>query len=127
MDRSYGETNYYITQMLTGHGSFEHFLYKIGKRETAGCFHCPAYDDTVDHTLGECPAWSSYRNDFINKINVNRLDRLSLALIIGKILERKEYWLYFSSFAVSILKLKEEEERRRCERISPLNPNQDPL
>lgn len=114
----YGEVNYYITQMLTSHGSFGLFLWKIGKRETAGCFHYPSNDDILEHTITECPAWDNWRFDLIRNLGMGYSDRLTLDLIISKILENKENWLFFSYFAVSVLKQKEEEERCR-ERISP--------
>lgn len=41
------------------------------------------------------------------------LDRITLGKILDKILEKKEYWIAFSKFAVSVIQQKEEEERRR--------------
>lgn len=118
MARDHGEVNYYVTQILTGHGSFGHYLWRIGRRSTAKCFHCPSNDDTLEHTISECPAWDNLRFDLINKFGMGYLDRLTLDLIVNKILVNKENWLNFSHFAVSVMKRKEEEERRR-ERISP--------
>lgn len=103
--------------MLTGHGSFGHFLWRIGRRETASCFHCPSDDDTLEHTIIDCPAWDNWRFDLIRKLGMDYLDRLTFNSLISKILENKENWSLFSYFAVSVLKQKEEEERRR-ERIS---------
>lgn len=56
--RNFGEINFYITQMLTGHGSFGHYLRRMNKRETAECYHCTADDDT-EHTIFECPSWDT--------------------------------------------------------------------
>lgn len=103
--------------MLTGHGSFGYFLCRIDRRETAECFHCPSPDDTLDHTLAECPAWNNLRTVLMHKLGIGYLVRLTLSLVIGKMLEKRENWQYFLNFAVSIIKQKEEEERRR-ERIS---------
>lgn len=69
-------------------------------------------------TIAECPAWTKHREELVIKLKINRTDRITLSLIVGKILEIEEYWKQFSHFAVSILKEKEGEERRR-ERISP--------
>lgn len=117
--RDHGEVNYYVTQMLTGHGSFGHYLWRIGRRPTAKCFHCPSNDDTLEHTISECPAWDNWRFDLIHKLGMGYQDRLTLDLVVNKILINKVNWLSLSHFAVSVLKRKEEEERRR-ERISPL-------
>lgn len=114
MNRNYGELNYQVTQILTGYGSFGHFLYRIGKRESSMCFHCTHHDDTVEHTLVECPAWEDLRGKFLLDIGVNRTDRINLELIIDKILQRKEHWLAFSNFAKMVITSKEKEERRRA-------------
>jgi len=34
LDRQFGEINYYVAQMLTGHGSFGHFLFRIDRRDS---------------------------------------------------------------------------------------------
>lgn len=114
--RDFGEVNYYLAQMLTGHGSFGHFLCRIDKRETAACFHCSSEDDTLEHTVAQCPAWNGQRLELIHKLGIAGTDRLTLSLIVRKKLEKKEFWQHFSRFAVSVVKMKEEVERRR-ERI----------
>jgi len=107
--------------MLTGHGSFGHFLWRINKRDLAACRHCTSADDTLEHTIADCPAWDGQRFDFISSLGIGNTDRLTLSLIIRKILEKKEYWLAFIKFATSILKTKEE---RQYERISlSISPN----
>lgn len=116
LSRHHGELNYYSSQVLTGHGSFGHFLHRIGKRANAKCYHCPSDDDSLEHTKSDCPTWSHLRAEFAEKIGVG--NRLSLPIIISKILAKKENWPSFTYFAASVLKIKEEEERRR-ERDSP--------
>ncbi|XP_011255295.2 uncharacterized protein LOC105250741 [Camponotus floridanus] len=37
MSRGHGELNYFSTQILTGHGSFGHFLYRIRKKDFTVC------------------------------------------------------------------------------------------
>lgn len=121
LDRKFGEINYYGAQMLTGHGSFGHYLWRMGKRENAACFHCSHDDDTVEHTLAVCPAWNRLRNKFKEDVSFDSNVNLTLDKVIDKILHREEYWGAFIHFATSVLKLKEEEERRR-ERAS-LSPS----
>lgn len=109
--------------MLTGHGSFGHFLWRINKREIAACRHCSMDDDTLEHTISGCPAWDDQRFEFARNLGIDNTNRLTLTLIVGKILEKKEHWSSFIKFATSILKTKEEEERQR-ERISlSMSPN----
>jgi len=109
--------------MLTGHGSFGHFLWRINKSEAPACRHCSSLDDTLEHTIADCPAWDDRRFEFIRKLRIDNANRLTITLIMDKILEKKENWSAFIKFASSILKTKEEEERQR-ERVShSMSPN----
>ncbi|KMQ91177.1 reverse transcriptase [Lasius niger] len=51
LDRDSGFLSFRATQLMTGHGSFGHFLHRIGKRGDTGCYHCNEVDDTVEHTF----------------------------------------------------------------------------
>lgn len=53
LTRNFGEINYRSAQMLTAHGSFGHFVCRIGKRDSSVYFHCVSEDDTMEHTLIE--------------------------------------------------------------------------
>lgn len=111
--------------MLTGHGSFDHFLWRIGKREEASCFHCAHPDDTLEHTLSDCRAWSDHRDKLVRELGLNIGSDITLGRIVERILIKKEYWYSFVYFSTVVLKLKEEEERRREGEILsiPLSPS----
>lgn len=103
MDRKFGEINYYITQLFTSHGSFGHFPSKIEKRQTAECYHCAASDDTVEHTIFDCPSWEVQRTELLHKLDLRNEEGISLEQIVGKILENKENkerWSSFSQFRI---------------------------
>lgn len=52
LDRGHGGLTFRITQLLTGHGSFGTFLYRIGKAESPHCTHCAErVEDSASHTL----------------------------------------------------------------------------
>ena len=57
-ERQHGELSYHLTQLLSGHGAFGHYLHKIGKRDTPNCVQCGDNDDTAEHVLVHCPAWT---------------------------------------------------------------------
>lgn len=119
-NRKFGELNYYCTQILTGHGYFGHFLFRIGKSENTNCFHCTDSDDTAEHTLAICPAWDIQRAELHRQLDIGNED-LTLGNIVGRILEGHGYWIAFSNYITTILKVKEEEERRR-EKITSSSP-----
>ena len=57
------EVNYYITQMLSGHGYFIKYLYRMGKIASTYCLYGEGevLDDTK-HTVFECNRWQNYRS-----------------------------------------------------------------
>ncbi|KYN22644.1 hypothetical protein ALC57_04951 [Trachymyrmex cornetzi] len=59
--RAHGALTYRVTQVLTGHGVFESYLYRIGRRDTPICPFCRATSDTAAHTLLFCPFWAEQR------------------------------------------------------------------
>ncbi|KMQ87993.1 reverse transcriptase [Lasius niger] len=116
-----------MSQLLTGHGSFGHFLFRIGKRDDESCPHCDNYSDTPEHTLGVCPAWAEMRASLISKIGPVEGEALTLRFVVGAILKSKENWSAFSQFAASVIKRKEENERNRDRRLpSPRSPIDSP-
>lgn len=121
LNRKFGKLSFHSTQLLTGHGSFGHFLWRIDRRTTSNCYHCACIDDTSEHTLAECSAWVDLRTKMCVEIKFSRSENLNLGKIIGKMLEKKEYWTSFINFATLVIKSKEEEERLR-EKASPSSP-----
>lgn len=78
-DGTGGLLNYYSTQILSG---FAHFLFRIGKKDTAACVFCGHIDDTVLHTIADCPHWNDERSSFRNDTNISGSTRISLELIV---------------------------------------------
>ncbi|XP_011145092.1 uncharacterized protein LOC105186519 [Harpegnathos saltator] len=52
---------YHLMQVITGHGSFGHYLHRKKKELTTECHHCPERGETVQHTLAAFEAWSQER------------------------------------------------------------------
>ena len=50
VQREFGETNFHITQCLSGHGCFMSYVTRIGKRSSPICMYCPENDD-VEYTV----------------------------------------------------------------------------
>ncbi|CAH0698267.1 unnamed protein product [Spodoptera exigua] len=52
LERRHGVLTFRLTQVLTGHGSFGRFLFRIQREETPECRHCEDHlEDTVEHTV----------------------------------------------------------------------------
>lgn len=119
---------FHMTQALTGHGCFQHYLHRMGRAVSARCCHCDHNRDDARHTLFECPHWSVYR------VNLGvRLGHTPGAADIPEIIcgppfgnlpaepvekaavlrEAEETYRTFYKMVEDILSRKEEEERLR--------------
>ncbi|XP_013182760.1 PREDICTED: uncharacterized protein LOC106128842 [Papilio xuthus] len=114
--RRHGALNYRLTQILTGHGCFGRYLYRIRREERMSCHECGADEDTAQHTLQVCTAWSEERRTLVAAIG----DDLSLPGVIRAMLGSEGSWEAVSSFCEIIISQKEEREREREE--NPLAP-----
>lgn len=118
-ERTHGEMSFHLTQLLSGHGCFATYLYRIGKENSNLCRFCESAEDTTEHTIQVCVEWREEREELLSILGGNDL---SLEVIIAKMLESEDNWQAVSSFAEKVMLLKEEEERER-ERL-PDNNNE---
>jgi len=69
VNRSYGETTFRLTQLLTEHGCFNWYLNRIGRAPASGCSLCgppDSYSEEVDdtfYTLIRCEAFKRAREE----------------------------------------------------------------
>ena len=60
INRKHGEVDYFLTQVLSGHGCFHQYLFKSHRADTEECMYCSGIDD-VEHTLFQYPRWKDIR------------------------------------------------------------------
>lgn len=79
---AYGPPNltYRVTQMLTGHGCFANYRKKIGATDNDTCEECQGQTDSATHTLFECPAFHTQRDNLKNKLGSLSYDTIIKAL-----------------------------------------------
>lgn len=100
-------TDYYLTQFLTGHGSFRTFTHRIGKRADEYCIYCGAVD-TPAHTIFECPRWVIERTYF----ETNFGGVLDVQSITQQMISSKTNWRKIHLFIGKVMRKKEFEERQ---------------
>jgi len=98
-----------MTQVLTGHGCFGEYLWRIGKERTVECHHCDCPHDSAQHTLEACPAWAAERADLVVAVGTD----LSLPAIVRAMVGSGEAWKAVSSFCGKVMLRKENAERER--------------
>ncbi|XP_031343130.1 uncharacterized protein LOC116170768 [Photinus pyralis] len=86
-DRSHGEVDYHLTQLLTGHGENGVFLAKIGKRVDERCRDC-GQRDHQGHAAFECQRWAAERAVMETEVGV----RLGPHNLISTMLRDEASW-----------------------------------
>jgi len=116
MVRGWGGISFHMTQLLTGHGCFGKYLYRIGKEESPSCWHCSGECDSSEHTLEWCPAWGVQRAEMREAILIG--PEISLPTLVGRICTDKTAWAAFVRFASRVMTAKEDAERVRRAGVS---------
>ncbi|CAG4928149.1 unnamed protein product [Colias eurytheme] len=117
-NRRHGALTFRLTQVLSGHGCFGRYLCRVAIREpTMACHWCPSEEDTADHTLSVCPAWSVDRQRLVAAVGPD----LSLPSVVRAMVRDNRSWGAVVAFCEEVMARKEEAERAR-ER----NPLADP-
>ncbi|XP_046629516.1 uncharacterized protein LOC124309827 [Neodiprion virginianus] len=108
-DRAHGSMTFRVTQVLTGHGYFADFLYRIGKTERPTCWYCRLEEDTVSHTVEACPAWRDERDALKRVVGEDLTPPGLIRAMVGS----REGWVAVASFAERVMTAKEQRERLR--------------
>lgn len=100
------KTEYFLTQFLTGHGSFRTYTARIGKHGGNECIYC-GITDTPEHTIFHCDRWETARMaTFSNMRNYVTPDN-----IVDQMIADKKDFEKIHSLIIEIMKQKENEER----------------
>lgn len=105
--RKHGECNFHLTQMLTGHGCFGHYLHRFKKRLDPRCVDCGAAVDDAEHTIFRCDRWWWQRR----VLEVQTGADMEPETIVGSMLRCRDNWNAVNAFVYKVLSTKEEEER----------------
>ncbi|XP_015378372.1 PREDICTED: uncharacterized protein LOC107172594 [Diuraphis noxia] len=115
-NRGFGNVDFHLTQMLTGHGCFGYYLNKYKIRASSECVDCQAPVDDAEHTIFMCDRWWRERRS----LEVNVGSDIGAESIVQIMLQSKRNWLAVKTFVAKSLGTKEEEERQ-AERRRMLN------
>ncbi|XP_036143359.1 uncharacterized protein LOC118645759 [Monomorium pharaonis] len=100
-----------LTQVLTGHGSFSHFLFRINRNVSPHCRHCGADIDDA-HTLTSCNEWDEHCSELKRVIG----EDLTLQTVITAMLTIEDGWSAMIRFSEAVMSSKEEEKRGSMDR-----------
>lgn len=107
MSRSHGSVTFEITQLLTGHGSLNYYLWRFKKRTGSECAYCNAYIDDNVHVLLACTKWKEEGIILRTKLCIRWL---SLENIIHAITQDMRKWKAFEAFCQRVIQQKIRDE-----------------
>lgn len=103
--RKTGDVNYYITQMLSGHGYFRKYLYKMGKCDTPLCLYEEhEVEDDAEHTFFRCIRWAANRGSLMREIG-----DITVENIVDAMVKNDESWNAISNYCECILRMKKQD------------------
>lgn len=105
LTRKHGETDFYLTQMLTGHGSFNAYLFRMGLHNSPSCRYCPYKIDDAEHTFFECVRWKNLKSETEMTLGM----ALNPQCLIKIMLESEENWNEIAAYAQRLLRAKNAE------------------
>lgn len=109
INRRHGETNFHLTQALSGHGCFAADLKRFGKLDSPECWFCDDPNDDAEHTIFRCDAFNGRRREAETELETD----LNPESLIQTMLVSKSNWDVISGMIGQIMRKKETEERRR--------------
>ncbi|KAI4494173.1 hypothetical protein M0802_009207 [Mischocyttarus mexicanus] len=86
---------FHSTQLMTGHGCFSAYLFRIRRLESSRCFHCDEPFDDADHTLMACSCWAEQRGVLQSTTGRD----ISLPRVVGLAVRNPDKWRAFAQFA----------------------------
>ncbi|CAH2092420.1 unnamed protein product [Euphydryas editha] len=111
LNRSHGEVNYYLTQMISGHGCFRAYLYRYKHDVSPECPSCPGVNEDAEHVFFTCPRFNMTRKDLEDAL----AQKIQPETLIKAMLSSEAAWLAISAFATEVLQELRRMERKRAE------------
>ena len=106
LERSHGEINFYLTQLLSGHGQSNAYLHRMGVKASSRCDYCPAEDDTAEHTFFGCRRWHQQQQMLGDRLGMIPTPEN----IVSAMLHDRDAWRAIDDFAQSVIREKKQEE-----------------
>ncbi|XP_046868931.1 uncharacterized protein LOC124461451 [Drosophila willistoni] len=108
--RKHGQVNFYLTQVLSGHGCFRQYLNRFGHDHFSTCPACPeGVIEDAHHVVFGCGRFSADRQRAERAIGQS----LSVASLVPSMLESKENWAAVSTYFGAIMRELGRLERER--------------
>lgn len=98
--RKHGEVDYYLTQLLTGHGCFKTYQYRFKLDNDPVCPVCQPEAEDAEHVFFQCPRFNEQRENLQRYFQ----HEISPENLINQMLTNEETWQAVCSFAADVIK-----------------------
>nr|AMS38371.1 hypothetical protein [Bactrocera tryoni] len=110
IERQHGETDFYLTQFLTGHGCFREYLYRFGHDDDTKCSFCSSANENAEHIFFFCSRYVVERTTIEGIIN----QRMTPDNIVSHMLRSQLVWAKMKEWAaIALQELRIKERQRR--------------
>lgn len=99
LNRSHGEVDYYLTQMLSGHGCFRAYLHRFKHDDSPECPSCPGVAEDAEHVFFVCPRFDPQREGLERILN----QRVQPDALVEAMLSTEAVWNATNTFATEVL------------------------
>ena len=96
LQRQHGDIDFYISQLLTGHGCFLEYLYRLGIAEYSFCANIV---QSPGHVFFDCPRFCVERAS----LNRHLVCEVRLDNIMDIMLHSENQWVLVANFVKSVL------------------------
>jgi len=100
------KTNYFITQALSGHGSFKSYTHRI-KKFDPNCNLC-FEEDTSEHALFYCRRWTTEKHNLEEALGL----KIKAKNLVEKMIMSERAWELCEEYITGIVRVKEVEDRK---------------
>lgn len=97
--RQHGNIGYYMTQVMTDHGSFNKYLTRFKIRHESSCDSCGAPEENAKHILFECDKWVQERRTLNRRLGLN----ITPENIVHEMLRSESSWKWCERYINKIM------------------------
>ena len=112
LNRQHVEVDFFLTQILSGHGFFRKYLHKRGFASSAQCPECGFEEQTAEHILFDCSRFEKARRETLEVAEVH----LTVDNLVGEMCRNEHTWTAVYRLAqhtMSVLQQRCNENKRR--------------
>ena len=99
INRRHGSVNYYLTQMLSGHGCFRAYLYKFKYEDSWECPTCSGLKENAEHVVFACSRFNAHRCE----LEATLEQSIKPETLVEVMLSSNEAWKAVTIFATKVI------------------------